>query len=80
MFDSTLEAAQAAADTGEIDALEWLSADVALARTASSGRAPGYQTYLLVRRAGAWRIRSFQHTATSKIALWAAQRVRRGAG
>jgi uncharacterized protein (TIGR02246 family) len=70
-------AAKRAALDASIEALEWLSEDVALVRTASYGAAPGYQTYLMVRRGGGWRIRSFQHTPVNPLVSWAARRLRR---
>ena len=66
-------AAKGGAIGGEIEALEWLSDDVALVRTASYGGSPGYQTYLMVRRDGDWRIRSFQHTPVNSLASWVAR-------
>jgi uncharacterized protein (TIGR02246 family) len=69
-------AAKGGAINGEIDALEWLSDDVALVRTASYGASPGYQTYLMVRQGGDWRIRSFQHTPVNPLASWVARRWR----
>ena len=69
-------AAKGAALGGVIDAFEWLSPDVALVRTASDGPAAGYQTYLMVRRDGAWRIRSFQHTRVDPLTSWLARTLR----
>ena len=69
-------ATRGAAASAEIDAVEWLGGDVALIRTAS-GPAPGYQTYLMVRRDGAWLIRSFQHTPVNRVASWAARKIKR---
>jgi len=63
-------AAKGAAINDRIEALEWLSRDVALVRTACDGAAPGYQTYVMVRRGGDWRIRSFQHTPVDPLASW----------
>ena len=37
----------------------------------------GYQTYVMVRRGGAWRIRSFQHPAVAPLASWIARTLRR---
>jgi uncharacterized protein (TIGR02246 family) len=71
-------AAKGVAVDAEIEAIEWLCADAALVRTASHGAAPGYQTYLLVKRDDAWRIRSFQHTPVNPLAAWAVRTVRRG--
>jgi uncharacterized protein (TIGR02246 family) len=70
-------AAKGAAFSANIEAIEWLSEDVALVRTASYGAAPGYQTYVMVRRGGGWRIRSFRHTPVDRFASWAARRLRR---
>ena len=70
-------AAKGAAIDARIEALEWLSDDVALVRTASFGATSGYQTYVMVRRAGAWRIRSFQHTPVSPLASGIARWARR---
>jgi uncharacterized protein (TIGR02246 family) len=67
-------AEKGAAIDANIEALEWLSGDVAVVRTASDGAAPGYQTYVMVRRGGAWRIRSFQHTPVNTPAARAARR------
>jgi uncharacterized protein (TIGR02246 family) len=67
-------AEQGAAIDANIDALEWLSGDVALVRTASYGSASGYQTYVVVKRGDAWLIRSFQHTPVNSLAAWAARR------
>lgn len=69
-------AAKGVAASAEIEAIEWLGGDVALVRTASAGAAPGYQTYLVVKRDGAWRIRSFQHTPVNPVASWAVRRLR----
>ncbi len=69
-------AARGAALGGVVDAFEWLSDDVALVRTASDGPAAGYQTYLMVRRDGAWRIRSFRHTRADPVASWLAHTLR----
>jgi len=69
-------AAKGVAASAEIDAIEWLGDDSALVRTASGGAASGYQTYLMVRRGGAWLIRSFHHTPVNRIATWAACRLR----
>jgi uncharacterized protein (TIGR02246 family) len=71
-------AAKGGAINGEIEALEWLSPDVALVRTASYGASPGYQTYLMVRRDGDWRIRSFQHTRVDPLTSWIARTLRLG--
>ena len=70
-------AAKGARLGADIDAIEWLSDDVALVRTASDGPMAGYQTYVMVRRGGEWRIRSFQHTAVDPLAAWFARTLRR---
>ena len=62
---------------GAIDAFEWLSDDVAIVRTASHGAAAGYQTYLMVKCAGEWRIRSFRHAPVHPLASWIAGTLRR---
>jgi uncharacterized protein (TIGR02246 family) len=67
LFQSVLKGTRI---TAEIDALEWLSPDVALVRTASYGRARGYQTYVLIKRDGAWLIRSFQNTRARPAMIW----------
>jgi uncharacterized protein (TIGR02246 family) len=72
-------AAKGGALGGSIDALEWLSDDVALVRTASGGAAAGYQTYLMVKRAGEWRIRSFRQATVDPFAAWVARTLRRNA-
>ena len=76
LFRSVLKGTRITAD---IDALEWLSSDVALVRTASRGRAPGYQTYVLVKRDGAWLIRSFQNTRVRPMTIWITQWIQRRA-
>jgi len=68
-------AAKGVACSASIEAIEWLSDDVALVRTASYGAAPGYQTYVMVRRGGGWRIRSFQHTPVNSLASWATRKI-----
>jgi uncharacterized protein (TIGR02246 family) len=68
-------AAKGVAFSADIEAIEWLCEDVALVRTASYGAAPGYQTYVMVRRGGAWRIRSFQHTPVDRFASWATRKI-----
>jgi uncharacterized protein (TIGR02246 family) len=73
-------AAKGVAFSANIEAIEWLSEEVALVRTASYGAAPGYQTYVMVRRDGEWRIRSFQHTPVSAFAGWAARRLGKARG
>jgi len=70
-------AAKGAAASASIEAIEWLGAEVALVRTASYGAVPGYQTYVLVKRDGAWLIRSFQHTPVNPTAAWAVRAIRR---
>ena len=55
-----------------IDAIEWLCGEVALVRTASFGPVAGYQTYVMVKRDGAWLIRSFQHTPVDRLTSWVA--------
>ncbi|HLY80633.1 MAG TPA: SgcJ/EcaC family oxidoreductase [Caulobacteraceae bacterium] len=72
-------AAKGCAIDAEIEALEWLSEDVALVRTASDGAMAGYQTYVVVRRSGEWRIRSFQHTPVDPLASWLARTLGRRA-
>jgi uncharacterized protein (TIGR02246 family) len=71
-------AAKGAVANAKIEAVEWLCGDVALVRTATYGAVPGYQTYVMVKRGGAWLIRSFQHTPVnplaSGIARWARRR------
>jgi uncharacterized protein (TIGR02246 family) len=74
LFDS---AAKGARLDGDIEAFEWLSDDVAIVRTASQGVIAGYQTYLMVKRAGEWRIRSFRHTPVQPLASWIAGMLRR---
>jgi uncharacterized protein (TIGR02246 family) len=53
-----------------IEAVELLADDVALVRTSSSGQASGRQSYVLVKRDGAWVIRSFQNTRVQPAAAW----------
>jgi len=74
LFQFAAKGLRASAD---IEAIEWLCDEVALVRTASYGAAAGYQTYVMVKRDGAWRIRSFQHTPVSALASWAARALRR---
>ncbi len=62
--------------SADAEAVEWLCGDVALVRTASYGAAPGYQTYVMVKRDGAWLIRSFQHTPVDPLVSWVARRMR----
>jgi uncharacterized protein (TIGR02246 family) len=64
--------AKQAALNADIEAIEWLCDEVALVRTASFGAAAGYQTYVMVKRDGAWLIRSFQHTPVDWLASWVA--------
>ncbi|HZZ90189.1 MAG TPA: SgcJ/EcaC family oxidoreductase [Caulobacteraceae bacterium] len=71
-------AARGEAIGADVDAIEWLATDVALVRTASNGARPGYQTYLMVRQGGAWRIRSFQHTPVNAVVSGLARWARRG--
>ena len=68
-------AAQGGSLDGVIDAFEWLSNDVAILRTASNGAAAGYQTYLMVKHAGEWRIRSFRHAPVDRLACWAVRKL-----
>ena len=68
-------AAKGVRASAEIEAIEWLCDEVALVRTASYGAAPGYQTYVMVKRDGGWRIRSFRHTPVSTVVAWAARRL-----
>jgi uncharacterized protein (TIGR02246 family) len=70
-------AAKGVAFTATIEAIEWLSEDVAFVRTSSCGAAGGYQTFVMVRRGGGWRIRSFHHTPMDRLASWAARRPQR---
>jgi len=69
-------AAKGAAANARIEAVEWLCGEVALVRTATHGAAPGYQTYVMVKRDGAWLIRSFQHTPVNPLASWAGRRLK----
>jgi uncharacterized protein (TIGR02246 family) len=74
LFQSVLEGTRTTAD---IDALEWLSCDVALVRTATCGRARGYQTYVMVKRDGVWLIRSFRTTRARPAMIWFTRWLRR---
>jgi len=67
LFKSVLKGPRITAD---IEALEWLSSDTAFVRTVSRGRSRGYQTYVLVKRNGAWLIRSFQNTRVRPAMIW----------
>jgi uncharacterized protein (TIGR02246 family) len=53
-----------------IEAVELLADGVALVRTSSSGQVNGRQSYVLVKRDGDWRIRSFQNTRVQPAAVW----------
>jgi uncharacterized protein (TIGR02246 family) len=65
-------AAKKAAMSADIEAIEWLCDEVALVRTASFGAAAGYQTYIMVKRNGAWLIRSFRHRPVDRLTSWVA--------
>jgi uncharacterized protein (TIGR02246 family) len=69
-------AAKGAVLDTRVGAIQWFSPDVALVRTVSHGAAAGYQTYMMVRRDGAWLIRSFQHTPVNALADWAVRKLR----
>jgi uncharacterized protein (TIGR02246 family) len=53
-----------------IEGVDFLSGDVALVRTVSDGRVSGRQSYVLVKRDGAWLIRAFQNTRVQPFANW----------
>jgi uncharacterized protein (TIGR02246 family) len=74
LFKGVLKGSRLSAD---ILAMELLAADVAVAHTTGTGRKRSYQTYVLVRREGAWLIRSFQNTRVRPFSAWVTQRLAR---
>lgn len=56
--------------SAEIEALEFLTSNVALVHTIGTGRKKSRQTYILVKSDGHWLIRSFQNTRVRPFSVW----------
>jgi uncharacterized protein (TIGR02246 family) len=56
--------------SAEIESIELLSSSIALVHTMGTGRKKSYQTYVLVKSANEWLIRSFQNTRVQRFSIW----------
>ena len=63
-----------------VEGLNFLSPEIALVRTLGVGRKQSRQTYVIVKRAGWWQIRSFQNTRVQPLSVWLTQMMQRKAG
>jgi uncharacterized protein (TIGR02246 family) len=62
-----------------VERVDFLSPDIALIRTCGAGRKRSYQTYVVVKRAGSWQIRSFQNTRVQPFSAWLTRMMQRWA-
>lgn len=53
-----------------IESIDLLSGEIALVHSVGSGRKKSRQTYVFVKRAGRWQIRSFQNTHIQPVSIW----------
>jgi uncharacterized protein (TIGR02246 family) len=56
--------------SAEIESVDLLSPDVALALAAGRGRKRSRQTYVVVKSGAGWLIRSFQNTRVGPLSVW----------
>jgi uncharacterized protein (TIGR02246 family) len=57
--------------SAEIEKIEFLAPDIAIAHTIGQGRKKSYQTFVLTKIGSDWLIKSFQNTQVKPLSVWA---------